>query len=127
MQIKAEFFMLIGGIAAFLITLHWVRKRELREKYALGWLGISLLLLLLGLFPSLLMKTAHLLHFSYAALVSFITAGLLFLFSFSVSISLSRQHRRNIRLTQDLGLLEQRVRELETRHDDTSELENGAV
>jgi hypothetical protein len=115
MQLKVEYFMLLGGLAAFLITLYWLRKRELREKYALGWLGISLLLLILGLFPAILMKTAHLLHFSYAALASFITAGFFFLFAFSVSISLSRQHRKNIKLTQEIGLLENRIRGLENQ------------
>ena len=30
---NAELLMLIGGIVAFVLTLHWVRNRELREKY----------------------------------------------------------------------------------------------
>lgn len=113
MSLKAEHFMMAGGIAAFLITLYWVRRRELRVKYALSWLGISSFLLIIGFFPSIIMGTANKLHFSYAALVAFLTAGMLFLFAFSVSISLSRQYRRNIRLTQEIALLEQRVRELE--------------
>ena len=33
-MINAEFLMLIGGIGAFLMTLYWVRVRELRERYA---------------------------------------------------------------------------------------------
>ena len=115
MEPKAEYFIMAGGVAAFLITIYWVRRRELRVKYALSWLGIGSFLLITGLFPSLIMGTAHKLNFSYAALVSFLTAGFLFLFAFSVSISLSRQYRRNIRLTQEIGLLEQRVRQLETQ------------
>ena len=115
MQFKAEFLMSLGGVVAFLITLFQVRERELREKYALGWMGISLLLLIFGLAPSLLMKISHTLNFSYAALAAFITAGALFLFAFSTSISLSRQYRRNIRLTQEVGLLEKRVRDLEEK------------
>lgn len=114
MQLKAEHFIMAGGIAAFLITLYWVRRRELRVKYALSWLGIGCLLLVAGLFPGLIMRTAERLHFSYAALVAFLTAGMLFLFAFSVSISLSRQYGRNIRLTQEVGLLEKRIRDLET-------------
>jgi len=110
--------MLLGGIAAFVVTLHWVRQRELRAKYALSWLGIAFLLLITGLFPNIVMDTAHRLNLSYAALVAFITAGILFLFAFSVSVSLSRQYSRNIRLTQGIALLEKRIRDLETQNKD---------
>jgi hypothetical protein len=113
MQLKAEHFVMAGGIAAFLFTLYWVRRRELRVKYALSWLGIGSLLLVMGLFPNVIMSTANRLHFSYAALVTFFTAGMLFLFAFSVSVSLSRQYRRNIRLTQEVALLQQRIECLE--------------
>jgi hypothetical protein len=113
MQLKAEHFMMLGGIVAFLFTLYWVRRRELRVKYALSWLGIGCVLLITGLFPGIIMRTAERLHFSYAALVAFLTAGMLFLFAFSVSISLSRQYRRNMRLTQEMAILEQRIRLLE--------------
>jgi hypothetical protein len=112
---KAEHFMMIGGITAFMITLFWVRRRELRVKYALSWLGIGSFLLIMGIFPSIIMTTAERLHFSYAGLVAFVTAGVLFLFAFSVSISLSRQYQRNIRLTQEIGLLEKRINDLESR------------
>ena len=125
MQLKAEHCILVGGITAFLITLYWVRRRELRVKYALGWLGIGLILLIVGLFPGILMGTANCLHFSYAGLVAYITASMLFLFAFSVSISLSRQYRRNIRLTQEIALLEQRINNLEqNRFRDTRTVTN---
>lgn len=117
MQLKAEHFVMVGGIAAFLFTVYWVRRRELRVKYALSWLGIGCFLLITGLFPGIIMRTADRLHFSYAAMVAFLTAGMLFLFAFSVSISLSRQYRRNIRLTQEVGLLENRIKDLENMLD----------
>jgi flagellar biosynthesis/type III secretory pathway chaperone len=37
------------------------------------------------------------------------------MFSFSVSVSLTRQYRRNIRLMQELAIMEARLRELERR------------
>ena len=118
MTVKAEHLMLLGGIAAFVVTLHWVRQRNLRVKYALSWLGIAILLLITGVFPNIVMDTAHRLNLSYAALVAFITAVILFFFAFSVSISLSRQYWRNLRLTQGMALLEKRIRDLETQKKD---------
>ena len=40
-MITAERLMLVGGVAVFLLTISWVRTRELREKYGLMWLGAA--------------------------------------------------------------------------------------
>ena len=50
---------------------------------------------------------------SYPSAVLFISLGAIYVFAFSVSVSLTRLHRRNIRLMQEVALLEQRVRQLE--------------
>jgi hypothetical protein len=110
---NAERLMLLGGTAAFLVTVLWVRTRALREKYAVAWLGVAGLLLLCGLFPDALMAVADAAHLSYPSAVLFVSLGASYLFSFGVSVSLTRQHRRNIRLTQELALLEYRLRQLE--------------
>lgn len=112
-MITAELIMLISGTSAFLLTLYWVRKRELREKYAVVWLGVASLFLILGLFPGILMRFARMTHLSFPAAALFFFLGMIYLFAFSISVSLSRLYRRNLRLTQELGLLEQRVRDLE--------------
>ena len=41
-MINAEFLMLLGGVGAFVMTLYWVRVRELRERYAIAWLAVAL-------------------------------------------------------------------------------------
>lgn len=113
--LSAELLMAVGGAVAFMITLYWVRRRELREKYAVGWIALAFLLLLIGLFPSVLKTLADFSHLSYPAAVLFLALTLIYLYSFSVSVSLSSQYRRNIRLTQQLALLEERVRQVEER------------
>jgi len=110
---SAEILMLIGGICAFMLTISWVRNRDLREKYAVGWLLVATLLLLCGLFPNVLMSFASANRLSYPAAVLFVALGVMYVFSFTVSASLTRQHRRNIRLTQELALLQQRLQTLE--------------
>lgn len=57
-MLTAERLMLIGGLVAFLLTIHWVRRRDLREKYAVGWLVVAFVLLLIGFFPSAIMAMA---------------------------------------------------------------------
>jgi uncharacterized membrane protein YfcA len=110
---NAETLMLAAGIGAFLLTVLWVRNRDLREKYAVIWMGVAFLLLLCGLFPSAIMSFADASHLSYPATVLFIALALVYVFSFTVSVSLSRQYRRNVRLTQEIAILEERLRRLE--------------
>jgi hypothetical protein len=112
-MINAEFLMLLGGCGAFVMTLYWVRVRELRERYAIGWLVVATLLLLTGLFPDVLKGIAERAHLSYPALVLFAALGLIYLNSFFVSVALTKHYRWNVRLTQQMALLEERLRRLE--------------
>ena len=108
-MINAEFLMLLGGTGAFVMTLYWVRVRELRERYAIGWLAVATLLFLTGLFPHRLEKLADWAHLSYPALVLFASLGLIYANSFFVSVALTKQYRWNVRLTQQMALLEERT------------------
>jgi hypothetical protein len=111
----AEGMMLVGGVAAFLLTIYWVRSRALREKYAVIWFFVALLLLICGVFPDLIKTFASSFNLAYPSAVLFISLGAIYMFSFSVSVSLTRQYRRNIRLMQELAIMEARLRELERR------------
>lgn len=117
---NAETLMTIGGITAFAITLAGVRRRNLREKYAVVWVGLASLVLFVGLFPSVLMSLAEQLHLSYPAAVLLIALTFIYLFAFTVSVSLSSQYRRNVRLTQTVALLEERLRRLESERERTT-------
>lgn len=110
---NAETLMMIGGIAAFLLTIYWVRSRDLRERYAIGWLGVALVLLACGLFPGLIMRLADAARLSYPSAVLFISLGAMYFFSFFVTVSLTRQHRRNVRLMQEVAILKHRLEQFQ--------------
>ncbi|MFN8005696.1 MAG: DUF2304 domain-containing protein [Terriglobia bacterium] len=110
---NAETLMLLGGIFVFFLTIYWVRGRDLSEKHAILWTGLAFVLLICGLFPSLIMTFAMRSHLSYPAAVLFVALGAIYVYSFSVSVSLTQQQRKNIRLTQELAILENRVERLE--------------
>lgn len=109
MNINAENLMLVGGVGAFLMTLHWVRARELRERSAIGWLSVATLLLFAGLFPEVVKSSAEMAHLSYPAAVLFIALIIIYLNSFFVSVALSKLYRWNVRLTQQVALLEEKL------------------
>jgi hypothetical protein len=112
----AERLLLMAGIAGFITIVHWVRKRELREKYAIGWLLIAGLALAICLYPKAVVQFAQWAKLSNATAVLFGTIVVLLLFCFSVSVSLSRSYKNNKMLFQELALLEKRVRELEQKN-----------
>jgi hypothetical protein len=105
--------MLIGGILVFFLTIYWVRSRDLSEKHAILWTFLAFILLICGLFPSLIMSFASRSHLSYPAAVLFVALGAIYVHFFAVSVSLTQHQRRNTRLTQELAILENRVEKLE--------------
>ena len=111
----AEKLMLLGGVSAFVLTVYWVRSRQLRERYAIGWLLVATLLLLCGVFPGLIMRVADVVHLSYPAAVLFISLAAMYFFSFFVTVSVTRQYRRNVRLLQEISLLNSRLRDVESQ------------
>jgi hypothetical protein len=112
---NAPTLMLAGGVVAFLVTIHWVRNRDMRERYAIGWLFVAALLLLCGLFPSVIMEGAKLLHLSYASAVLFVSLTAIYCFALFVSVALTHQHRKSVRLLQEVAILNQRIRLLENQ------------
>jgi len=111
--INAELLMLVGGVGAFVMTLYWVRVRALRERYAVSWLIVASLLLILGLFPNVIKWAAEQVKMSYPALVLFVSLGMIYTNSFFVSVALSKHYHWNVRLTQQVAILEERIRKLE--------------
>ncbi|MBI1346096.1 DUF2304 family protein [bacterium] len=112
---NAERLMMLGGMAAFCLTFYWVRGRQLREKYAVAWMSVATVLLLLGLFPQLIKGFAENSGLAYPSAVLFLALGAIYLFSMSVSLSLTRTRRTSVRLMQDLALTRYEVEGLQQR------------
>jgi hypothetical protein len=109
----AEILMTAGGAIAFVLTVNWVRSRELREKYAVVWIGVAFGVFLIGLFPALFMNLADAMHLAYPSAVLFLALTAIYVAMFALSVSISRQFRRNARLMQEIAIMDMRLRELE--------------
>ena len=110
--------MVVGGV------FELVRRRWLRERYALVWMAAALVLLVLAIWKHLLSVISHAVGIATPSNALFLVAFafvLLLLLHFSVSVSrLSDQTRV---LAQRLALTEQRLRELEAADRDDLETE----
>lgn len=107
-------FAIIGSLILLFIILELIRRKYLRERYALLWIGAGGLFLLLSIKVSLLVWISNLLGFSIPSNALFFF-GLLFmvLLSLGLSVITSRLAEKNRILTQKVVLLEKRITDLE--------------
>jgi hypothetical protein len=105
----------VGSILMVLIVLELIRKRRLKERYALLWLATGIVLLILSLWRSGLNTIAGWLGVeTYPPAVLFAVATffiLLVLLDYSTVIS--KLVDQNVTLAQRLAILEEKVRERE--------------
>ncbi len=109
-------FALLGvSVLLLILVLEVVRRGMLKERYALLWLAVACTGLIFGIFPSLIVWTARLLHFQYVTLLFALSFAFLLGIVLSFSIIISRQTERTRALTQEVALLASQLKELEKR------------
>lgn len=104
----------LGSLVLFVFVIDFIRRNLLKEKYAVLWISLSIVVITLSLWKSLLDKLAHFVGVAYAPSLLFFIAFifvLLILLHFSVVISIF--HDKNKGLTQELAMLKDKVEILE--------------
>jgi len=105
---------LLAGIF-LLLVLDLVRREKLTFKYAFGWIGVTVLGILLAVFDKFLSGFATKLGFQLTSNFIFFTVscGLIFL-SLILTIFLCQQNSRNDRMAQKIGLLENEIKDIKS-------------
>ena len=114
---------LILGAAGSLVTLtvlfEMLRRRRLREKYAVLWVVVALATMAVALFPTILVQMADLVGVEVPANLLFFGASMLLLVvSIQHSHELGRMEERTRTLAEDVGLLRLKVDEELLRSND---------
>lgn len=117
--------LLVLSIGLLLLVLELVRRNLLRERYALLWLGTSVVGVIVGLFPNLIVDFSTWMRFQYLTALFFITFIFVLALVLAFSVVLSRQSERNRRLAQEVALLHNRLKRLERRNADPAEEPGG--
>ena len=116
---KLQWFALLLGIAFLGMLIELIREKRVQLKYALLWLFSCLVMLVLAVFPGILDWISGIIGVYNpvnALFAIMLCCGLVLMISFSVIMSGNK--KATVRLTQELSLLEQRVRELEAKAGD---------
>lgn len=111
---------IVGSFVIILFLVELVRSRRLKESYSILWFLISFVFLLFSLWRDLLEKVASLMGIDYApaALFLVLITGL-YLLSIHFSVVVSRLSEKNKNLSQEIGLLNLKIKELKKWTDGT--------
>jgi len=108
--VKLTVLTAVTGLILLLIIFELVRRRQLREKYAVLWGAVGIVVLPLGLFPRLLDTVSHLVGVvSGVSLVLFLGVVFLLLVCVHLSWEVRRLEEETRTLAEDLALLRTEV------------------
>lgn len=103
---RIQLFSIAGNSVLFLFILALIKRRRLKEEYAILWLGTAIFFFVLSLFPPLLGFLARLagIHYAPAALLLMLILAITMIL-IHYSTVLSKLSRQNKLLAQELALL----------------------
>lgn len=107
----AQILGIVASLLTFVFVFWLLRRGSLQEKYAVLWLGVSGMALLLALFPGALRWVTTALGIETPSnLLFFVTIVLLLLVAVQLSYELSRHEARIRRLAEEVALLDEEIR-----------------
>lgn len=110
-----RFVLIVAVICYFIIILYFLKQRALNLKYTLLWLLAGAVMGILVIVPELLTAIIHIFGIQDNMNGLFIFCiGFIIMILLSLTSIASRQNRKIRTLTQELAILDKRLRELET-------------
>lgn len=107
-------FAIIFAILLILFIINLVRKSKLDEKYSILWLFASFVILIVSIFPNIITKIANKFDVFYPPTLMLLFAILVLgAYTVHISVVITKQNKMIVKLTQELGILKERINEKE--------------
>ena len=103
---------LSAAIIITLVTVELIRRRKLREEYSLLWFLASVVLMVFGIWPELLLWASVVTGVYYLTIMIVICFGFLSLMVLHLAMVVSRSADDSRKLAQRLALMERKLEEL---------------
>lgn len=117
-----RFVLIVAVICYFIIILYFLKQRALNLKYTLLWLLAGAVMGILVIVPELLTAIIHVFGIQDNMNGLFIFCiGFIIMILLSLTSIASRQNRKIRTLTQELAILDKRLREVETSMKENAE------
>lgn len=104
------------GLLILIVTFTLLKKGKIPVKFSLLWFFISLILILVGLAPNIIVAMANLIGFKTISnlLVGILVLMLIFI-TMALTIIVSGQKSRIILLTQEISILKKNLEKFENK------------
>ncbi len=110
MSISYQLTSMVIALAIASVIFFLVRRDHMHGPYAIWWLCLAGIIVLLGFFPKLIDKMAQLVGVNYSPILAVILGlGLVLIKMLTMDLERSRQERKIRRLAQRLAILESRL------------------
>lgn len=114
MEFSLRIFLVVCIVVYFTIIAVMLKKRSLSLRYALIWLLCGAGMIVFAVFPELVFKTSAFVGISNPVnAIFFLFATFAIVMLLSLTAIVSKLSDKNLRLTQAIALLEERVHRLE--------------
>jgi hypothetical protein len=114
MELRLQIVAIAGALGLLVFVLELVRRRALMERYALLWLGSSIIILVLAIWDEALGLIARQLGILSAPnALFFVAIAFILLLLLHFSAAMSRLTDQSKVLAQQHAMLEERMREIE--------------
>lgn len=113
--VKQALVLAVGGLLIAAVILRLARRRLLTTRYALGWLGVGLLITVAAALLPFVGRLGRLANMTPTAVLLTMSSVILLAISVQLSISVSLLQERLRTTAESHALLARRVEELEQR------------
>lgn len=116
MNIRLKIFLILSTIIILYVIIRLIIKESLQLKYSLVWIIIGFGLITIAIFPKMMVVLAKVIGIIEPVNALFFI-GLIFelMIIFSLTIALSRNSNRVKILVEEVALLENKIRKLESK------------
>lgn len=114
MSIKLKIVIVLITFSILLILINFIKRKYIKEEYAVFWILIGIILIIVPVFSNYIDKLAQMLGIFYEPAFIFLLSILgILLILFHYSIVISKLTEQNKILAQDLGVLKNKLQQLE--------------
>jgi len=104
--------LLLLGLGILALTLELIRRRRLREEYAVLWVCTGIMILVFVVMPNILFSVAAWIGLDHGVLMTFLCFLFLAAIVMHYSVVISRHSEREKHLAQELALLRDELEKL---------------
>jgi len=114
--LKLQLLLIAFSLIVFFVFINRTRRYKLEIKYALIWIFFSAAGVIIAIFPQIFFWIAYVMGIELPVNAVFLLAvSAIFLTLYSLTVSLSNHSRKLRTLTQEIGIMQHHITEMEKR------------